>query len=148
MDIPEVGPPDGADHGRIRIGHAERAAALRALDEHFAAGRLDVEEYGARSSAAAGAVRAADLATLFDDLPAPGPPAPGSAPDPVVAERSVRPRHPARVPTPVVAMVLLPLFAVLALAVTAGPGAPVGLMFLPLVVVLLLGRPHRHGPRS
>src|SRR3978361_648041 len=30
----------------LRVGHDERAAALRALDTHFEAGRLDVTEYG------------------------------------------------------------------------------------------------------
>ena len=30
----------------IRIGTAERTAAMKALDEHLAAGRLQIEEYG------------------------------------------------------------------------------------------------------
>ena len=61
----------------IRIGNDERAAAMTALDEHLAKGRLGVEEYGDRSAAAANAVFAADLAQLFTDLPAPHPALPG-----------------------------------------------------------------------
>jgi hypothetical protein len=61
----------------IRIGNDERAAAMAALDEHLAQGRLTVEEYGERSAAAANAVVAADLAALFGDLPAPHPALPG-----------------------------------------------------------------------
>jgi Domain of unknown function (DUF1707) len=57
----------------VRIGHAERTAAQRALDEHLAAGRLGVEEYADRTAAAANAVVAADIAALFTDLPEPHP---------------------------------------------------------------------------
>jgi Domain of unknown function (DUF1707) len=67
----------------IRIGNDERAAAMAALDEHLAQGRLDVEEYGERSAVAANAVVAADLAALFTDLPAPHPTLPGSGHAPV-----------------------------------------------------------------
>jgi hypothetical protein len=63
----------------IRIGTAERTAAMKALDEHLAAGRLEIEEYGERSAQAANAVTAPELAALFDDLPAPHPSLPGVA---------------------------------------------------------------------
>ena len=33
---------------KIRIGNAERDAAMKALDEHLTAGRLDLDEYGER----------------------------------------------------------------------------------------------------
>ncbi|TQM15125.1 DUF1707 SHOCT-like domain-containing protein [Pseudonocardia kunmingensis] len=74
----------GEERSPLRIGNAERTAALKALDEHLAAGRLDVDEYADRSAAAAGAVVAADLADLFTDLPEPHPPLPGgpAAPPP------------------------------------------------------------------
>jgi hypothetical protein len=61
----------------IRIGTAERDAAMKALDAHLEAGRLDVDEYGERSARAAVATTAPELAALFDDLPAPHPPLPG-----------------------------------------------------------------------
>ena len=63
----------------IRIGTAERTAAMKALDEHLAAGRLQIEEYGERSALAVNATTAPQLAALFDDLPAPHPPLPGVA---------------------------------------------------------------------
>src|SRR5690242_9534855 len=50
---------------------------MKALDEHLAAGRLEVEEYGDRSARAANATTAPELAALFDDLPAPHPSLPG-----------------------------------------------------------------------
>jgi Domain of unknown function (DUF1707) len=69
----------------LRIGTAERTAAMKALDEHLAAGRLGVEEYGERSAQAANATTAPELAALFTDLPAPHPRLPGvSAPAPPV----------------------------------------------------------------
>jgi hypothetical protein len=70
----------------IRIGTAERTAAMKALDEHLAAGRLQIEEYGERSALAVNATTAPQLAALFEDLPAPHPPLPGVArPLPVVS---------------------------------------------------------------
>jgi hypothetical protein len=60
-----------------RIGTAERTAAMRALDEHLNAGRLQVEEYADRSAIAANAGTAFELAALFTDLPAPHPELPG-----------------------------------------------------------------------
>ena len=61
----------------IRIGTAERDAAMKALDAHLEAGRLDVDEYGERSASASVATTAPELAVLFDDLPAPHPALPG-----------------------------------------------------------------------
>ncbi|OLT15737.1 hypothetical protein BJF78_15940 [Pseudonocardia sp. CNS-139] len=61
----------------LRIGNTERSAAMKALDEHLAAGRLTVEEYADRSATAANATVASDLAALFDDLPQPHPDLPG-----------------------------------------------------------------------
>jgi hypothetical protein len=57
----------------LRIGDAERDAAVAALGEHFAAGRIDAQEYEDRSSAAWAARSAGALAPLFEDLPAPHP---------------------------------------------------------------------------
>jgi hypothetical protein len=58
----------------IRIGNDEREAAVRALGEHFAQGRLDPEEYEERASAGYAARTADDLDRLFDDLPRPAAP--------------------------------------------------------------------------
>ena len=60
-----------ADPPRLRAGHDERSAAMRALDGHLEAGRLDVAEYGTRSDKAAAAIYRDELDTLFTDLPEP-----------------------------------------------------------------------------
>ncbi|GLZ47724.1 hypothetical protein Acsp06_39090 [Actinomycetospora sp. NBRC 106375] len=54
-----------------RIGTAEREAAMKALDAHLEAGRLDPEEYGERSAKVTEARTAEDLEPLFVDLPEP-----------------------------------------------------------------------------
>jgi Domain of unknown function (DUF1707) len=82
-----------------RIGTAERTAAMKALDEHLAAGRLQVEEYGERSALAANASTAPELAALFDDLPAPHPALPGieAPPLPVLRPPALpAPREPSK----------------------------------------------------
>jgi hypothetical protein len=68
-----------AGDGQLRIGTAERTAAMKALDVHLDAGRLGVEEYGDRSAIAANAAHASELQALFTDLPEPHPPLPGTA---------------------------------------------------------------------
>lgn len=72
----------------LRAATAERAAAIAALGQHFAEGRLSVTEYGQRVGAAAEALVRKELRALFDDLPPPGPPlAPpiGHLPEPLRA---------------------------------------------------------------
>ena len=81
----------------IRIGTAERDAAMKALGEHLEEGRLEVDEYGERSARASVATTAPELAALFDDLPAPHPLLPGID-DPIAGH--VRPPLPAAVPGP------------------------------------------------
>ncbi len=58
----------------LRIGDAERRAAMAALDAHLEAGRLDATEYGERSATASVARTVDDLRPLFADLPEPRPP--------------------------------------------------------------------------
>lgn len=64
----------------LRIADADRDAAVAALGEHFAAGRLTREELDERSDRALAARTPSALAPLFADLPAPWPPAAGKAP--------------------------------------------------------------------
>ncbi|HTZ43744.1 MAG TPA: DUF1707 domain-containing protein [Jatrophihabitans sp.] len=72
-----------------RVGDTERNAAQQALQEHLAAGRLDLDEFGDRSARAARARTAAELAELFQDLPQPhGAPA---APPPRLRRRAGEP---------------------------------------------------------
>lgn len=69
----------GGTAGQVRVGDAEREAAVTALGEHYAAGRLTLEEYDQRTSHAFSARTAADLWRLFCDLPAlPPPPEPST----------------------------------------------------------------------
>lgn len=57
------------DRDRIRIADADREAAVKALGEHYAVGRLTREEYDERCEAAWAARTGADLRPLFADLP-------------------------------------------------------------------------------
>lgn len=57
----------------LRIGDAEREAAIGALGEHLSAGRLTMDEYGERSAKATTARTNSQLLELFADLPAPHP---------------------------------------------------------------------------
>ncbi|WP_163570545.1 DUF1707 SHOCT-like domain-containing protein [Fodinicola feengrottensis] len=57
----------------FRIGDAEREAALGALGEHLAAGRLTMDEYGERTTRAASAQTYGELLAVFTDLPGPQP---------------------------------------------------------------------------
>ncbi|GAA4779478.1 DUF1707 domain-containing protein [Actinomycetospora chlora] len=79
MTEPATPPPP--QHPSPRIGTAEREAAMKALDAHLEAGRLDPEEYGERSARVTEARTAEDLDPLFADLPAPHPTADSAAPD-------------------------------------------------------------------
>lgn len=54
---------------QVRIGDAERDAAVSALGEHFVAGRLTKDELDERADAAWSARTSGDLARLFTDLP-------------------------------------------------------------------------------
>ncbi len=62
------GPTDG---GSWRITDSDREAAVQALGEHYATGRLDKAEYVERSELAWAARTSADVTPLFIDLPAP-----------------------------------------------------------------------------
>jgi TM2 domain-containing membrane protein YozV len=58
-------------NGRIRVGAAERDAAMKALGKHMETGHLEVDEYTERVNGAATARTVAELDELFVDLPAP-----------------------------------------------------------------------------
>ena len=64
----------------LRIGDDEREAAVTALGEHFAAGRLTKEEYDERAEQAWAARTSSALLPLFADLPRPQAPRPAAAP--------------------------------------------------------------------
>jgi hypothetical protein len=57
----------------MRLSDAERQDALDVLDEHVRTGRLDIDEYGARTAKVTAAKRVSELVPLFEDLPSPRP---------------------------------------------------------------------------
>ena len=65
-----------------RVGDAEREAVAGQLREHYAAGRLSIDEFRARLDAAYAARTADQLTRVTADLPAAGP---GPAAGPVLA---------------------------------------------------------------
>jgi hypothetical protein len=71
--LPEPRPQQPLPADLLRVGDAERQQAVTALGEHFAAGRLDQEEYDTRIQIAYAARTRVDLRGLFDDLPDPAP---------------------------------------------------------------------------
>jgi hypothetical protein len=120
-----------------RIGDAEREAAVSALGEHYAAGRLTKEEYDERAGVAFTARTESELRPLFVDLPLPhgSRRAPAAArPTPVTPPAWARPRPSRRFP--VLPLVLLVVGLVL---LTKVPW-----LLLLLVGLLLWSRgPHR-----
>src|SRR5512134_156676 len=58
---------------RLRASDADREQVAGRLREHFAAGRLDVEEFKERLDAVYAARTMGELAALTCDLPEPGP---------------------------------------------------------------------------
>ncbi len=112
----------------IRIGDADREAAVALLGEQYALGRLSKEEFDERSDAVWSARTNGDLSPLFTDLPV------GRAP--ASSRREVR-RRP-RLPVPLV-VVLVVLAAVTVLA-------HLPLVLLALVLWCFVGR--RHWQRS
>ncbi len=62
---------DGLGGEQLRIGDVEREAAVTALGEHYASGRLSKEEYDERATVAYEARSLAALQPLFADLPLP-----------------------------------------------------------------------------
>jgi hypothetical protein len=64
----------------MRIGDAEREAAVAALGEHYAAGRLTKDEFDERTDRAYAARTGSALRPLFTDLPPSGRPDGGPRP--------------------------------------------------------------------
>jgi Domain of unknown function (DUF1707) len=96
----------------LRIGDAERAAAVERLSAHAAAGRLGVDELERRIERAHTAVFASDLLAIEADLP-------GGAP-----VRSSRPRLPVAARRPPVAPVALVLAGVALTVIVGHPVVP------------------------
>ena len=118
-----------------RVGDAEREALVGQLREHYAAGRLTIDEFRARLDAAYSAATAAGLSRVTADLPAAGPGAargvtgaagPGNVPVPA------RRRHPGRL-----AALLVFAGLVTASAVALGSLPHGGLLVLAFLLVVV-----------
>jgi hypothetical protein len=76
----------------LRIGDADREAVAAALREHYAQGRLTLEEFNQRIEAAFAATMRSQLSALTRDLP-PVAAAPARAPVPGPAAQRERAKH-------------------------------------------------------
>jgi TM2 domain-containing membrane protein YozV len=75
----------GGDPDGFLLGTAEREQVLHALGAHLEAGRLTLDQYDQRVTAAIAASTRGELRPLFHDLPPPYPPFMGWAHGPVYA---------------------------------------------------------------
>ena len=132
--------PGGAE---LRIGDAERERAAADLGEHFAQGRLSLDEHAERLEQVWAAKTRAELAPLFRDLPGGtyGARPAGPAPAPQEQWPSDRPWRRRRFPVPVFAIIgVLVLLAV----VTHAP-----FLFFGLLIFWCVRRgPRRHAFRA
>ncbi len=132
--------PAASDPDHMRIGHAERASALAALDTHLAAGRLDDDEYAERLDRIGVARTHAELAAVFRDLPDPRPMRPYVSPAALVpaGDDGWRPLGEHWGP----ALVVTPLVLVSGLVLLRLPDGWIAFLVL-LVVLVLVGAGHR-----
>jgi hypothetical protein len=135
---------------QVRIGDAERDAAISTLGNHYAAGRLTKEEFDERSTQASAARFEQDLAPLFADLPG-GPSGTVARTSAQTARREARTGGSSRRPHPAMLALALPLMwfapmaAIALIAVAIIVGAP-WLLFLLFWFCVFggFGRRHRH----
>ena len=127
-----------------RAGDAEREAVAGQLREHYAAGRLSIDEFRARLDTAYAAGTVGELSRVTADLPTAGPgTAAGHAPGGTGADRRYRAagpprrRHRARVTALLVTVALLTA-AALALSSLPHGGLLVLVFLLVLMPVMLL----------
>ena len=122
-----------------RVGDAEREAMAEQLREHYAAGRLTIDEFRARLDAAYSATTAAGLSRVTADLPAAAGPSPAApvwgptgAAQPHRAAGPARRRHPGRL-----AALLVFAGLVTASAVALGSLPHGGLLVLAFLLVVV-----------
>lgn len=91
----------------LRIGDAERERAQTDLGEHYAAGRLDHDEFTQRLDRIWAARTRAELTPVFADLPGPRPAVPGYRATPAQRRTAPHPRPGSRVPLPLVVLLVV-----------------------------------------
>ena len=121
-------------HPDLRLSDADRDDAIARLSEHYAAGRLDKDEFDERSDAVWTARTGADLAPVFADL------------GPTRTERRQRPSRGFRGRRGWFPLPFLPVLFVL-IALTAITHVPFVLLAF-LGCVLVFGRGRRHSWRA
>ncbi|MEU7143138.1 DUF1707 domain-containing protein [Nocardia sp. NPDC046473] len=124
------------DLPEIRIGTAEREAAMRRLSDHFAAGRLSVAEFDERSAVVAAALTRGDIAPVFADLP---DPLVKAAAVPAKSASGFLSEWPERI------MAVIPIIAVILFFTT---GSWLWFLAIPLMGALLFGSRHNHDDRD
>jgi Flp pilus assembly protein TadB len=126
----------------LRIGDADREAAAAALREHFAEGRLTLDEFQHRLGTVFAAKTDRDLADVTADLPhAAGPPPMPAAPGQASAgNRGERRSRPGLAALPGLVMIILALIVVAVVLPVALFGMAVSRSLLFLLAVLLFGR--------
>ena len=142
---PEPRSPQPLPADLLRVGDAERQQAVTALGEHYAAGRLEQDEYDTRIQTAYAAKTRVDLQGLFGDLPEPVPfraagqhPAGGAAPG-WEAGRDARDRPRRRMGGPVIPVIM-------AIAIFLGVSLLVHFPVVPLLFLLIwIGSGRRRG---
>jgi hypothetical protein len=142
---PEPRSPQPLPADLLRVGDAERQQAVTALGEHYAAGRLDQDEYDTRIQTAYAAKTRVDLQGLFGDLPEPAPfrrpgqhPAGRAAPG-WDAGRDARDRPRRRMGAPVIPVIM-------AVAIFLGVSLLVHFPVVPLLFLLIwIGAGRRRG---
>ncbi|MTD14171.1 DUF1707 domain-containing protein [Nakamurella sp. YIM 132087] len=88
MSAPDAGSPADPDPTELRVGDADRNAAVDALSQHLSAGRLDLDEFGTRSAQINTARTAREITAVFADLPAPHPTLSTAVAPPAPVQRS------------------------------------------------------------
>jgi hypothetical protein len=137
--LPEPRPQQPLPAEQLRVGDAERQQAVTALGEHFAAGRLDQQEFDTRIQAAYAARTRVDLRDLFGDLPEPAPFRPAADPSAVGWQDGRAARDHRRPPFPVI-----PVLA--AIAIFVGVSVLAQFPVVPLLFLLLwIGGGRRRG---
>jgi hypothetical protein len=111
----------------LRIGDDDREAAVTALGDHYAAGRLTKEEYDERADRAWAARTGSDLIPLFADLPRPQAARPTARPGGLSGARRPDRGHPGW------------WFGARMLPVLVVVGVLVVLTHLPLFLLLIVG---------
>jgi DUF1707 SHOCT-like domain len=126
----------------LRIGDADREAAAASLREHFAQGRLTLEEFQHRLGVVFSARTERDLADITRDLPhASIPPASFPAGRPAAGDKGYRHGHRSRFAAVVgLVVIMLAILVVGALLPVALFGMAISRSILFVLAMLLFGR--------